>query len=44
MKAYSKDLCKKVVQAVHQRGMSKSQAARLFSILRSERLSLAGES
>ena len=32
MKAYSEDLRKKVVQAVHQRGMSKSQAARLFSI------------
>ena len=32
MKAYSEDLRKKVVQAVHQRGMSKSQAARLFSV------------
>jgi transposase len=32
MKAYSEDLRQKVVQAVHQRGMSKSQAARLFSV------------
>jgi transposase len=32
MKAYSEDLRKKVVQAVKQRGISKSQAARLFSI------------
>jgi len=32
MKAYSEDLRRKVVQAVHQRGMSKSQASRLFSI------------
>ncbi len=32
MKAYSEDLRRKVVQAVHQRGMSKSQAARLFSV------------
>jgi transposase len=32
MKAYSEDLRRKIVQAVHQRGMSKSQAARLFGI------------
>ena len=32
MKAYSEDLRKKIVQAVQQRGMSKSQAARLFGI------------
>jgi transposase len=32
MKAYSEDLRKKVVQAVQQRGTSKSEAARLFSI------------
>ncbi len=32
MKAYSEDLRKKVVQAIEQRGMSKSQAARLFGI------------
>jgi transposase len=32
MKAYSEDLRTKIVQAVHQRGMSKSQAARLFSV------------
>jgi transposase len=32
MKAYSEDLRKKVVQAIEQRGMSKSEAARLFSI------------
>jgi transposase len=32
MKAYSEDLRQKVVQAVEQRGTSKSQAARLFSI------------
>ncbi len=32
MKAYSEDLRLKVVQAINQRGMSKSQAARLFSI------------
>jgi transposase len=32
MKAYSEDLRKKVVQAVHQHSLSKSQAARLFSI------------
>jgi transposase len=32
MKAYSEDLRQKVVQAVEQRGVSKSQAARLFGI------------
>ena len=32
MKAYSEDLRTKIVQAVHQRGMAKSQAARLFGI------------
>jgi len=32
MKAYSEDLRKKVVEAVEQRGTSKSEAARLFSI------------
>jgi transposase len=32
MKAYSEDLRQKVVQAVHERGTSKSEAARLFSI------------
>jgi transposase len=32
MKAYSEDLRQKVVQAVQQRGSSKSQAARLFGI------------
>jgi len=32
MKAYSEDLRKKVVEAVGQRGTSKSEAARLFSI------------
>jgi transposase len=32
MKAYSEDLRQKVVQVVEQRGMSKSQAARIFSI------------
>ena len=32
MKAYSEDLRSKIVQAVHQRGMSKSQAAHLFSV------------
>ena len=32
MKAYSEDLRKKVVQAIEQRGISKSQAARLFGI------------
>ena len=49
MKAYSEDLRKKVVQAVHQRGMPKSQAARLFSISlssvkRYSRLASQGES
>ena len=32
MKAYSEDLRQKVVQALEQRGISKSQAARLFGI------------
>ncbi len=32
MKAYSEDLRQKVVQAVHQRGTSNSEAARLFGI------------
>ena len=32
MKAYSEDLRRKVVEAVEQRGASKSEAARLFSI------------
>jgi transposase len=32
MKAYSEDLRQKVVQAVQQRGTSKSEAARLFGI------------
>ena len=32
MKAYSEDLRQKVVQAVQERGISKSDAARLFSI------------
>src|SRR3712207_217807 len=32
MRAYSEDLRRKVVQAVEQRGMSKSQTARLFGI------------
>jgi transposase len=32
MKAYSEDLRQKVVEAVQQRGTSKSEAARLFSI------------
>ena len=49
MKAYSEDLRKKVVQAVHQRGMPKSQAARLFgislsSVKRYSRLASQGES
>jgi transposase len=49
MKAYSEDLRKKVVQAVHQRGISKSQAARLFgislsSVKRYSRLASQGES
>ncbi len=49
MKAYSEDLRKKVVQAVEQRGISKSQAARLFgislsSVKRYVRLANQGES
>ncbi len=49
MKAYSEDLRKKIVQAVHQRGMSKSHAARLFgvslsSVKRYSRLASQGES
>jgi len=32
MKAYSEDLRQKVVQAIEQHGMSKSQAARLFGV------------
>jgi transposase len=32
MKAYSEDLRRKIVQAIEQRGISKSQAARLFGI------------
>jgi transposase len=32
MKAYSEDLRQKVVEAVEQRGTSKSETARLFSI------------
>jgi transposase len=32
MKAYSEDLRQKIVEAVQQRGTSKSEAARLFSI------------
>jgi|SRR5918998_2483294 transposase len=49
MKAYSEDLRKKVVQAIEQRGMSKSQAARLFgislsSVKRYSRLAGQGES
>ncbi len=32
MKTYSEDLRQKVVQAIEQRGISKSQAARLFGI------------
>jgi transposase len=32
MRAYSEDLRQKAVQAIEQRGISKSQAARLFSI------------
>jgi transposase len=49
MKAYSEDLRQKVVQAVHQRGISKSQAARLFgislsSVKRYARLASQGES
>ncbi len=49
MKAYSEDLRQKIVQAVRQRGMSKSQAARLFgislsSVKRYIRLANQGES
>ena len=49
MKAYSEDLRLKVVQAVHQRGTSKSEAARLFdislsSVKRYTRLASEGES
>ena len=49
MKAYSEDLRQKIVQAVQQRGMSKSQAARLFgislsSVKRYARLASQGES
>jgi transposase len=49
MKAYSEDLRHKVVQAVEQRGMSKSHTARLFgislsSVKRYVRLANRGES
>jgi transposase len=49
MKAYSEDLRQKVVEAVHQRGTSKSEAARLFgislsSVKRYTRLASQGES
>jgi transposase len=49
MKAYSEDLRQKVVHAVHQRGTSKSEAARLFgislsSVKRYTRLADRGES
>src|SRR5215210_3642610 len=49
MKAYSEDLRRKVVQAIEQRGMSKSQSARLFgislsSVKRYARLANQGES
>src|SRR5215217_4709789 len=49
MKAYSEDLRTKIVQAIDQRGMSKSQAARLFgislsSVKRYARLANQGES
>jgi transposase len=48
MKAYSEDLRQKVVEAVHQRGISKSEAARLFgislsSVKRYTRLASRGE-
>jgi transposase len=48
MKAYSEDLRRKIVQAVEQRGISKSQAARLFgislsSVKRYSRLASQGE-
>jgi transposase len=32
MKAYSEDLRRKVVEAVHERGMGKSEAARTFGV------------
>jgi transposase len=49
MKAYSEDLRQKVVEAVHQRCTSKSEAARLFgislsSVKRYTRLASQGES
>jgi transposase len=49
MKAYSEDLRQKVVQAVQERGTSKSQAARLFgislsSVKRYTKLASEGES
>ena len=49
MKAYSEDLRRKVVQAVHQRGTSKSEAARLSgislsSVKRYTKLASEGES
>src|SRR5215213_3125775 len=49
MKAYSEDLRQKVMQAIEQCGMSKSQAARLFgislsSVKRYARLARRGES
>jgi transposase len=49
MKAYSEDLRTKIVQAIDQRGMSKSQATRLFgislsSVKRYARLANQGES
>ena len=49
MKAYSEDLRQKVVEAVDQRGTSKSEAARLFgislsSVKRYSRLASQGES
>src|SRR5215213_11568906 len=49
MKAYSEDLRTKIVQAIDQRGMSKSQTARLFgisfsSVKRYARLASQGES
>jgi transposase len=48
MKAYSEDLRRKVVETVHQRGTSKSEAARLFgislsSVKRYTRLASRGE-
>jgi transposase len=48
MKAYSEDLRQKVVEAIHQRGTSKSEAARLFgislsSVKRYTRLASRGE-